>query len=379
MKTITPYWSSKLSSAYASRPRTRDRGRKLAWALLGLLCLAATAGAAADSTTVDSLAQGAAPDSTAAADSLAGTSPDSGAVPDTANDSLPPGTADSGAAKQTAPQDTTPFWHSPHLGLHVSWSLGGFPAFATWEDDLPRSRADFGVSSDIITGDSLSGFDTLDLVYDIREQPNSYNVAFPVGLAYTFLATPTQSVSVDAAFSFLYKKQQAVFEIDSLPQKVRTERFLGVYTIDLGLTYRVRIPQLYFSVDNTHATELALGIGVHPFQYLTRDDDVIVTGGTHSGLHDAEAAARALSRSVSTFGTGMTWRVGIGSIKRLTSNSGLRTTLSYVGRWHYFSRIDANDLRTLNQPREPGDASFVAHRFAITLELLRGFGADKDR
>lgn len=340
-------------------------------ALAAVLCLVGVAGATADSTAVDSAGPITASDSTAARSDSAG-QPDADSVAvNTALDSLSQSADDAAATEQTA-EDTIPFWHSPYLSLHVSWSLGGFPAFTAWENDLPGSLRDFGLESDVITGDSVSGYDTLDLRYDVREEPNSYNVAFPIGLGYTFIATPRQSLAVDAAFWFMYKKQQAVFEIDSLPQQVRTERFLGVYTVGLGLTYRVRIPALYFSVDNTHSTELMVGLTAHPFQYLTRDDDVAVVGEAHSGLADAESAARELSHTVSTFGTGLSWSVGVGSVKRLTGTTGMRTTLSYLGRWYYFSRMDGNGLKTLQPSVEPRDASYVAHRFAITVEFLRG-------
>ncbi len=343
--------------------------------LAALLCIVCTTRAVTGSAVVGDTETQSTPDSAAApGGTLAGTSPDSTAM-DTTGGGPARSTADTAAPAQTTPEDTIPFWHSPYLSFHVSWSLGGFPMFSAWENDLPRSLQDFGLASDVITGDSTSGYDTLDLRYDIREKPNSYNVAFPLGLGYTFIATPEQSLSVDAAFSFLYKKQQAVFEIDSLPHQVRTERFLGVYTIGLGLTYRVRIPPLYFSVDNTQATELSVRLAAHPFQYLTRDDDVTVVGGAHDGLSDAEQAARAFSHSASTFGTGLSWSAGIGSIKRLTAETGLRTTLSYLGRWYYFSRMDSGDLMTVAPDSTPRDASYVAHRFAITLELLRGLGA----
>jgi hypothetical protein len=282
----------------------------------------------------------------------------------------------------STPRDTTPFWHRNYLGLRVAWTLGDAPVFDVWQRSLPRTFAELGISDTLFVehpADSAgpASTDTLRLRNEVKQDPNAYNVDFPVGLSLALTTPRHNALTLDAQFAFQRKSYRALLRgrYDTLGARVNYEQSLGLYTASVGASWTQVIRGRYFHVDNTDRTGLTAGLALHPLVYLTKRSDVS-RESDKGGLFAADAdSVRSRLAEWSAYGFGISWTVGGTILKKLSAKGGLETTLCYTGRWFTFAGVGERAL--------PADAaasgaglSFVCHRFAIVLSVLRGRAAE---
>jgi hypothetical protein len=280
------------------------------------------------------------------------------------------------ARRAPAPRDTTPFWHRNYLGLRVAWTLGDAPIFDVWQRSLPRTYAELGLGETLFVAHAADT-DTIRLRNEVKQDANAYNVDFPVGLSLA-LATPRHNaLTLDAQFAFQRKSYRALLRsrYDTLGARVNYEQSLGLYTASIGASWTQVIRGRYFRVDNTDRTGLTAGLALHPLVYLTKRSDVS-RQSDKGGLFAADAdSIRSRLAEWSAYGFGISWTVGGTILKKLSAKGGLETTLCYTGRWFTFAGIGEQALPAGATASGAG-LSFVCHRFAIVLSVLRGRAAE---
>jgi hypothetical protein len=275
-----------------------------------------------------------------------------------------------------APRDTTPFWHRNYLGLCVAWTLGDASIFDVWQRSLPRTFAELGLGETLFVAHSADT-DTVRLRNEVQQDANAYNVDFPVGLSLALTTPRHNALTLDAQFAFQRKTYRALLRsrYDTLGARVNYEQSLGLYTASIGASWTQVIRGRYFRVDNTDRTGLTAGIALHPLVYLTKRSDVSRESDKEGLFAAAADSIRSRLADWSAYGFGISWTVGGTILKKLSAKGGLETTLCYTGRWFTFAGIGERAL--------PADAaasgaglSFVCHRFAIVLSVLRGRAAE---
>lgn len=284
-----------------------------------------------------------------------------------------------GLAAEAAMQDTGySFWHYPFIGGSVAWGLGSFPVFHQWRHALPDSLSSMGLTSPLIVpatdvlSDTGALFDTLDLIYDTKEPPSSYNISFPIGLSAGFATNEHRHLGLDASFIFARKVFQAVARDDSMTSHVAIRQTLGFYSASLALSYHYSIPERYFAVNGVDQSWLSLGIGLNPLVYLRKSGEIRTPHGSDSLLAVVRDHMSARFGDFSGYGMGASWRVGFTTMRKLSPHTGVQTGLHYVGRWFRLPRTRRNDIsyQPVNNDTKP--LSFISHRLLIRLALVRG-------
>jgi len=308
-------------------------------------------------------------------------SPDSTAPPDTALAGL--SQSQPVPAVRLLPEagaDTAyAFWKKPFWGLGIGWTLGSYPLFPIWEKSLAGALGDLSLSSPVYLKldrelpDSVSDWDTVKLYHRIQEKPNTYNLAFPAGVMFTFHTGERSSWAVDGTFSFLHKTYQASVEDDSADNRIDIRQTLGHYLFTIGLTWSRSIPSALFSIDKTEKASLALGAAVSPVSYIEARAELSSRRTSLDTLFLAlkDSIGQQLPR-MSAWGLGVSWKIGLATLRRYSDHSGLNAGLYYVGRWLYFFDATENELGRTGTAADNDVLSCVCHRLLIQVELLRG-------
>jgi hypothetical protein len=271
------------------------------------------------------------------------------------------------------------FWLRPFWGLGAGFSLGSFPVFDVWQRGLPDSLGTFGIPAITVikgifpNGDTL---DTLHLLYDEKVPPNAYTIYFPVTFSRYFGTSEKQYTAVDLSLFLLYKKLQAEIRDDSSTNRVSLKQSFGFYTCALWLRYQRSIPERYFTIGELRQSSISFGFDFHPLVYVRKKNTVTVEDGSNPLFVDFKNRAAASLTESSEFGLGLSWKAGISAIKKYSSNTGLEVRLLYLGQWFIFPGTNETAINQ-NAPSNKENYSFICHRLAVQMALLRGVKKEK--
>jgi hypothetical protein len=288
------------------------------------------------------------------------------ALSDTAQKkNAPPASAESSLQPASQPEDTTYcFWKFPYWGIGAGWGLGSFPLFSEWQNSLPDSSA------------KLLGGSSAVPRFTIREPVNTYNIFWPLLVSVTPFINERHALSLEGAayFLFLNKSYKASLTtgVDSLHSSVEWNQSCAAVFFSLGFDYRRVIPEEYFKVDNVKRTTANIGFSVIPLMHFTKSASFSATGIPDSAIAMLEKNTHNLSFN----GIGCSWKIGISSLRRLSSKSGVEIGISYIGRYYgYFLNGATRTLwKDLNPSyKRPNDKlSFLSHVFELSLMLQTG-------
>ena len=256
------------------------------------------------------------------------------------------------------PEDTLyHFWKHPYWSFGAGWGLGSFPLFTQWERGL-RIRHRTGRPE----------FPNAE--FTVAQPADAYYIVWPFLLSFTPLTTERSSLSVESSWYFLFsgKSFLAALQNDSAARAVRFMEPIvrGVFFL-LRLAYRHVIPEEYFKVDGVQQTSVVLGVSVTPLFAFPRSS-------SFSSSQIADSTLTALRSHIDNRdwnGAGIGWKLGISTIKKLTSHSGLQMDLVYIGRLNgFFSRgLQWKDI-SLRPIRRPPTYRYVKHLRKSTFPCL---------
>ncbi|HEX7511456.1 MAG TPA: hypothetical protein VF335_09165 [Chitinivibrionales bacterium] len=343
--------------------------RRVLWAIFGFYAYSFAASAGLDTMPstingkpgkiIDSTAQ-LKPKNVAAADTVkTGTPADSTKV--LPRDTSKVKSAASEAAALPPPEDTLyHFWNRSYWGIGAGWGLGSFPLFDQWQRGLPDSATD------------LVGKNAQTPRFTITQAVDAYYIVWPLILSYTPFPGERNSLTLESSWYFLFSGKSfiATLKNDSLPaQSVSWSQSCAAYFFTLGLSYRRAIPEEYFKVEGVKQTAVILGLSVTPLLRVTKSSSFSSTDIADS----TKTALMAHSDNRVWNGVGCSWKLGISTLKKLSSRSGLQMDLVYIGRFNgLFSRaMQWRDINpTSDTPNEK--VSFMSSTFEINISLLSG-------
>ena len=262
-------------------------------------------------------------------------------------------------------EDTTYyFWRYPYWGIGAGWGLGSFPLFSEWQNGLPDSSA------------KLAGPSSAVPHFTIREPVNTYNIFWPLLVSVTPFISERHALSLEGSLYFLFLnksyKASLTTGVDSLRSLVEWSQSCAAVFFSLGFDYRRVIPEEYFKVDNVKRTTANIGFSVIPLMHFTKSASF-----SAAGIPDSTIALLEKNIDNASFnGIGCSWKIGISSLRRLSSKSGLEISISYIGRYcGYFkngkTRMLWKDLDpSYSRPNEK--ISFLSNTFELSLMLQTG-------
>jgi hypothetical protein len=285
---------------------------------------------------------------------------------------------DPGAARADS---TKAFWTHPRVGFGIGWTLGSFKLFSLWQKGLPDSLGDFGVLR-TMSLDNFGGTDTASEVVRlvVRQNPDAYNVHFPLHFSFTTYTTRTRFLSTDVSFTAARKAQQTSIRADSIGYRLDVKRSLNFLTAAVGLSLHQAIPMEFFSLNEIDETYVTLGVAFHPLTAFKTTTRLSHPGSTPDSV---EAFDRSVKQSVhdrltdiTAWGTGISWTVGITAMRLLTPAGGTQFSLAYTGAW--FGGFRNNGANTTMGDLDPDShrgktrVSSISHRMELQVQLLRG-------
>jgi hypothetical protein len=179
-------------------------------------------------------------------------------------------------------------------------------------------------------------------------------------------------LTVESSFYFLFSSKSyiATLKNDSLPvQSATWSQSCAAYFFTLGLSYRHAIPEEYFKVEGVSITSGVLGLSISPLVRITKSSSF-----SSIGLADSTVSALKSHLDNRSFnGMGVSWKIGLSTMKKISGKSGLQIDLVYIGRFNgFFSRnMEWKDINPSSDT--PNDrVSFMSSTFEINLSLLSG-------
>jgi hypothetical protein len=256
------------------------------------------------------------------------------------------------------------------IGAGIGLAVGSIPVFSLWKNGLPQSLAGFDLSASSF---SLPA-DTVPLAFSIRENPDVYNMVFPLSISFDRCFSQSR-FGTALSFSFISKKYTSSIATtaDSSLRRVDIRQQLALYTLSLDLVYGRKIPNRYFSVDGVDRTDAIIGISIVPLVALNK------TSSIKSNTQDPRftALADSLSKGVNSFssyGVAFGWRAGIMTLRRLSNRGGVEAGISYFGAWSGRFRTSGAPLLE-NQVSKTGisqtELGSVSSRLELTVSFIR--------
>jgi hypothetical protein len=288
------------------------------------------------------------------------------AIKDTAQKTgAPLSSAGSSLQPTTQPEDTTYcFWKYPYWGIGAGWGLGSFPLFSEWQNSLPDSSA------------KLLGVSSVVPRFTIREPVNTYNIFWPLLVSVTPFINERHALSLEGSLYFLFLnksyKASLTTGVDSLRSSVEWSQSCSAVFFSLGFDYRRLIPEEYFKVEGAKRTTANIGFSLIPLLHFSKSASFSATTIPDSMIAMLEKNTHSLSFN----GIGCSWKIGISSLRRLSSKSGVEIGISYIGRYLGYFRSGAT--RTLWKDLNPSYSrpndklSFLSHVFELSLVLQTG-------
>ncbi|MBD3344550.1 MAG: hypothetical protein GF401_05765 [Chitinivibrionales bacterium] len=271
------------------------------------------------------------------------------------------------------------FYFSPYWAFGAGWTLGSFSAFDMWEKGLPRNLADFGLESEIPRAQfvpSAHDTDTTNISYEIQESPSNYHIYFPLMFSVATLTDTTSRLRFESSFFFIRKSLISSLQDDSLSNRIDIKHSLTYLSLSLGAQYSFVIPEQYFRVNETEQTTFNAAFAVAPLTYIQTGTSAKAEGLPDGLFSHLKSRAVTPFSSFDAFGLGLSWKIGISSLRSFTPSTGMNIGIYYLGHWSGMfygddSRLKRGDIYAATS--KPGDNfSMIAHRFEISVMFLRG-------
>jgi hypothetical protein len=185
------------------------------------------------------------------------------------------------------------------------------------------------------------------------------------------------ALSLEGALYFLFLgksyKASLTAENDSLRQSVEWSQSCAAVFFSLGFDYRRVIPEEYFKVENVKRTTANIGFSVIPLMHFSKSASFSTAGIIPDSTR---ALLNKNTGNMSFNGIGCSWKIGISSLRKLSSKSGVEIGISYIGRYlGYFKNGRTRMLwKDLNPSHgRPNDKiSCLSNTFELSLMLQTG-------
>ncbi len=247
-------------------------------------------------------------------------------------------------------------WHSPFWSFGLGWSIGAMPVFNVWEEGLPYSIEEISV---------LSSFpDSLNLTLTLIEKPNTYNINFPIFVSFTPYIRNNRHISLTGSFFVMRKIYKAVVRDESRNTIWKSEQTLSLSSFLLGIRLIQPIPEKYFSVKKIEKVSFLIGISGSPL--------LVLNGESITVLNSKSTA----DNDFTAYGIGVSWELGISTLRKLSKKNGLEIGIYYLGSWngrfmdngHHINQGDLNP-----QNSKPSEiVQFTPQRIVIYFNILTG-------
>jgi len=261
-----------------------------------------------------------------------------------------------------------------HYGFGAGLSLGSIPVFSMWKNALLDSLNRMNITPSF--GRDSAANNTGDLRFNIIEAPEEFNFFIPFHVSmYNIKETHTASIGL----SFFYNAKQSQAEIvpylDENGRRVNIYETMKFYSLTLEAAWQVMVPQEYFSIKGQQKTFVSLALGVSPAQYITRYGDIIATESDTRMQAIADTAKKTMMPDFSANGASASWRIGIGTLKRLQNGCALEMGLYYSGAYiGYFFRdgdkIMKSAIYNMGEDERDNPISFVSNRIEFKVTYL---------
>ena len=277
------------------------------------------------------------------------------------------------AAAVAAAADTFRAGSGGVIGVGIGLSLGNMSVFPLWEDGLPKTLIDLRLNDSSFAVPD----DTSRLAYALRQSPDIYNMMFPIRVFYGRLF-PDHRLTASLSFAALSKEYDArlsmINPVDSL-RYLDIRQTLDLYSFTARLTWGVRIPERYFSVDNIDRTDALIGISASPWVSLRRSSTIGAPPASDSRLQELYSSILPQIGSFSAKGMAIGWHAGIATIHHSSAHSGIEAEITYSGLWYTRFRTGSGTLTEGALARSsinPGKTvSSYSNRIEISISVIR--------
>ncbi|MBN1980352.1 MAG: hypothetical protein JW795_02390 [Chitinivibrionales bacterium] len=242
-------------------------------------------------------------------------------------------------------------WNSPFWSFGGGWEFGGMPLFKEWEQGLPQQLFDTIKLDTIIL--------VMPLPLTVKDRPPSYSVTFPATLRYTLAVDSQDIVEINLVASYMAKSFTAAV-VNQTGDKVRfLSKSLSLTDASIGVQYLYTLSEKYFTITSMEKNYLACGVQLHPLCALAQK--TVRKPGN-------------FSTNEYWWGTGLSWQVGLVSMRKLSPKSGWSGGVCYIGTWYgrfitdgHHSTIGQLNPKATNAS-EPLQS--ISHRFILSFSLI---------
>jgi hypothetical protein len=228
------------------------------------------------------------------------------------------------------PQLSGAYW-----GFGLGLSVGSVPIVPMWQKHVPGVIDSLGLSPAF----GADSGDAASMRYRVTESPDAFNFTVPFSVSLYNIGE-TRVFSFTLSFFRNIKQFQSALSIDSdtAARRINVLETLAFYSVSIEAAGRLAIPPVFFSVDGSQQTLLTLAAGASPVNTFARESEIKTT--FKDGDARMQAAADSVKKAfaaISGNGLSFSWRVGISTIKRYPSGSGIELGLFYSGAYsNYF-------------------------------------------
>ncbi len=249
--------------------------------------------------------------------------------------------------------DTTiKIWDNPFWAAGMGWSLGAMPVFDLWQEGLPDSSRSFVYQSDTVTRR-----------VNVQQDFPTYNTSFPLSLVYHIPSDTQQSVAVELTAWTMGKRYEAQWRDTSVVYSEIDYR-LRLWYVGIGANYYRELPERYFSIDAVDRTMINVGAAFAPFLILNHQQ------------REKTINTPQVSDQDTYIGRGISWRIGLSTMREITPGRGAEINVVYQGHWMGGFRDGDIPLkrRRINPADDDGNdnVSFTAHRFILFFRFILG-------
>lgn len=233
------------------------------------------------------------------------------------------------------------------------------PVYAMWRSGLPTGISD-------VTELSSSLIDSLGLRYIVNNDPGQYIVNFPLSISYSPILRNQNYLTMKLIISMLNKRYEAIVKPDTGQVYWSTERQLTFASLSLGIFLNYSIPDEFFKIKNIERVCFSFGLTGTPLSHLRNRMQTTFL----------KAKRIDLKTYISAYGIGISWYLGLSTLRRLAEANGLEAGAIYQGSWngrfmhdkHHLKNQDINVSHS--NPEEV--LQFVSHRFILYFDILVG-------
>ncbi len=272
--------------------------------------------------------------------------------------------------------DTTmPFALKGSWGIGFGASLMHSYPFNLWQKNLFYKRKDLFESNKIpphwvTTYDSL---DSISLKFNERKTPEPFNLTFPVVVHYYI----SPALHMQTALYYLGKSYKGFLQPDTVRSSITVVHTCRFFDLSHGIVYSSEIPPSLFSIEGSDRTFFDVGLTLHPLAILATSSRVTSSNKRDSLWHAVNHTLPEWPEDIFSYGTGVSWSVGISTLRALSKTGAIRAGVAYTGTWYaFFLRRDGTRIRESHiPPRSPDSEStplrFLSHALTIKFSFIR--------